>query len=189
MDEACQRGGGGRLETQPSARSDTPSQREGARPIIARALGTRSPGAWFSRGCMDVGESGYSDPKGVWGKLSSGSCEPFAQSLEAELAKAAAPGESEGRRGHRALEREEVAFPQKRALLGGQDHRVLRSVRLLPFANGGSHLRPGRKDTHPQGESQSRPPLRAMSAITLEGKLYMLEQERAFSRAKMWCAS
>ena len=29
--------------------------------------------------------------------------------------------------------------------------------------------------------------LSAMSGITLEGKLYMLEQERAFSRARTWC--
>ena len=61
-----------------------------------------------------------SDPKGVWGQLPSGSCESFAQSVEAEPAEAAAPGESEGRGGHRALERREVAFPQKRALKEGR---------------------------------------------------------------------
>ncbi len=33
---------------------------------------------------MDVREGGYSDPKGVWGELSSGSCESFAQSVEAQ---------------------------------------------------------------------------------------------------------
>ena len=65
-------------------------------------------------------EGGHSDPKGVWGELSSGSCESFAQSAEAQPAEAAAPGEPEGRGGHRALERTEVAFPQKRALKEGR---------------------------------------------------------------------
>jgi hypothetical protein len=67
-----------------------------------------------------VRESGYSDPKGVWGRLPSGSCESFAQSVEAKPVEATAPGESEGRGGHRALERTEVAFPQKRALKEGR---------------------------------------------------------------------
>ena len=48
------------------------------------------------------------------------SCKSFAQSLEAQPAQAAAPGESKGRGGHRALERREVAFPQKRALKEGR---------------------------------------------------------------------
>src|SRR5215207_174763 len=38
--------GGGRLEAQASARSDTPPKRSRARPI-ARAIGPRSTGAWF----------------------------------------------------------------------------------------------------------------------------------------------
>jgi hypothetical protein len=65
-------------------------------------------------------EGGYSDPKGVWGELSSGSCESFAQSAEAEPAEAPAPSEPARRGGHRALERKEVAFPQKRALKEGR---------------------------------------------------------------------
>jgi hypothetical protein len=48
-------------------------------------------------------EGGYSDPKGVWGELSSGSCESFAQSAEAEPAEAPAPSEP-ARRGE-AIER------------------------------------------------------------------------------------
>jgi hypothetical protein len=47
------------------------------------------------------------------------------------------------------------------------------------------------------GEHLSRDNLSAMSGITrgitrgitLEGKLYILEQDRAFSWEKMWCAS
>jgi hypothetical protein len=133
---------------------------------------------------VEVRASGYSDPEGVWGKLPSGSCESLAQSLEAEslCREAPAPGEPEGGGGHRALERTEVAFPQKRALKEG---------RTIVFADEGwastcclwwfSHLRPGGEDAHPQGEPHARSPLKAMSGITLdEGKLYIIEQERAF---------
>ena len=71
---------------------------------------------------MDVQESGYSDPQREF--LGSAtirlSCKSFAQSLEAQPAQAAAPGESKGRGSHRALERREVAFPQKRALKEGR---------------------------------------------------------------------
>src|SRR5215204_4772145 len=69
---------------------------------------------------MDVREGSYSDPKGVWGELPPSAREPFAQSLEAEPPEAAAPSESEGRGGHRALERREVATAQKRALEEGR---------------------------------------------------------------------
>src|SRR5918998_2530354 len=133
--------------------------------------------------------SGYSDPKGVWGQLSSGSCESFAQSVEAESAQAAAPGESEGRGGHRALEGTEVAFPQKRALKEG---------RTIVFADqSGFYLLPMVVRTYaPVGrtpvlhEHLSRDHLWAMSGITLDGRLYMVEQEeRAFSRERMWCVS
>src|SRR4030095_13105457 len=58
---------------------------------------------------------------------------------------------------------------------GGQDHSVCRPVGLLSVAYGGSSLRSSGKDAPP-----TREPLSAMSGITLECKLYMLEQERAF---------
>ena len=124
-------------------------------------------------------EGGYSDPKGVWSELPSGSRESFAQSFEAESAEAPAPSESEGRGGHRALEREEVAFSQKRALKEG---------RTIVFADqSGFYLLPMVVRTYaPVGktpvlkEKLSRDHLSAMSAITLEGKLYMTFQERAF---------
>jgi hypothetical protein len=38
-------------------------------------------------------------------------------------------------------------------------------------------------------ENLTRDHLSVMSGITLEGKLYMLEQDKAFSREKMWCVS
>jgi transposase len=124
-------------------------------------------------------EGGYSDPKGVWGELSSGSCESFAQSAEAEPAEAPAPSEPARRGGHRALERKEVAFPQKRALKEG---------RTIAFADqSGFYLLPMVVRTYaPVGktpilkENLTRDHLSAMSAITLEGKLYMIEQERSF---------
>src|SRR5215204_6023994 len=81
----------------------------GAADETARASGAGSRGSRLSGRIVDVRESGYSDPKGVRGELSSGSRESFSQSLEAEPAEeATAPGESEGGGGHRlALEREE----------------------------------------------------------------------------------
>jgi transposase len=72
-----------------------------------------------------------------------------------------------------------VAFPQKGALKEG---------RTIVFADqSGFYLLPGVVRTYaPVGktpilhEHLSRDHLSAMSAITLEGKLYMMEQERAF---------
>jgi hypothetical protein len=77
------------------------------------------------------------------------------------------------------LERREVAAPQKRALKEG---------RTIVFADqSGFYLLPMVVRTYaPVGktpilkENLSRDHLSAMSAITLEGKLYMLEQERSF---------
>jgi hypothetical protein len=128
---------------------------------------------------MDVWEGGYSDPKGVWSELPSGSRESFAQSFEAQPAETAASSEPARRGGHRALEGKEVAFPQKRALKEG---------RTVVFCDqSGFYLLPAVVRTYaPVGktpvleENLTRDHLSAMSAITLEGKLYMLEQERAF---------
>src|SRR5215204_2662817 len=151
----------------------------GAADETARASGAGSRGSRLSGRIVDVRESGYSDPKGVWGQLPSGSRESFSQSLEAEPAEATAPGESEGRGGHRALERTEMAFPQKRALKEG---------RTIVFADqSGFYLLAMVVRTYaPVGKTPilskkiSRDHLSAMSGITLEGKLYMIEQERAF---------
>jgi hypothetical protein len=115
----------------------------------------------------------------VRGQLPSGSCEPFAQSFEAELAEAPTPGESEGRGGHRTLEGAQVAFSQKRAQKEG---------RTIAFADqSGFYLLPMVVRTYaPVGktpilrEKLTRDHLSAMSAITLDGKLYMIEQDRAF---------
>jgi hypothetical protein len=81
-----------------------------------------------------------------------------------------------------------VAFPQKRALKEG---------RTVVFCDqSGFYLLPAVVRTYaPVGktpvleENLTRDHLSAMSAITLEGKLYMLEQERAFSREKTRYAS
>jgi hypothetical protein len=77
------------------------------------------------------------------------------------------------------LERKEVAFSQKRALKEG---------RTIVFADqSGFYLLPAVVRTYaPIGqtpllhEQLSRDHLSVMSAITLEGKLYMIEQERSF---------
>lgn len=78
------------------------------------------------------------------------------------------------------MEREEVAFSQKKA------HK---EDRTIVFADqSGFYLLPAVVRTYaPIGqtpvlhEQLSRDHLSVMSAITLEGKLYMLEQERAFN--------
>src|ERR671916_3177765 len=128
---------------------------------------------------MDVWGGGRSDPEGVRGQLSSGAREPFAQSIEAEPAEAPTLGEPTRRGGHRTLEREEVAAPQKRALKEG---------RTIVFADqSGFYLLPAVVRTYaPIGrtpvlhEQLSREHLSTISAITEEGKLYMMEQDRAF---------
>src|SRR5215218_4260506 len=128
---------------------------------------------------MDMPEGGTGDPKRVWGQLPPGACESFAQGVQTESAESTAPGQSEGRRRHRALERKEVAFPQKGALKEG---------RTIVFCDqSGFYLLPMVVRTYaPVGETPilkenlTRDHLSAMSAITLEGKLYMLEQEKAF---------
>jgi hypothetical protein len=81
-----------------------------------------------------------------------------------------------------------VAFPQKRALKEG---------RTIVFADqSGFYLLPAVVRTYaPVGktpilkENLTRDHLSAMSAITLEGKLYMIEQERAFKGEDVGCAS
>ena len=77
------------------------------------------------------------------------------------------------------MEREEVAFSQKRALKEG--------TTILFADQSGFYLLPAVVRTYaPIGqtpvlhEQLSRDHLSAMSAITLEGKLYMKEQERSF---------
>jgi len=81
-----------------------------------------------------------------------------------------------------------VAFSQKRALKEG---------RTIVFADqSGFYVLPMVVRTYaPVGktpvlkENLTRDHLSAMSGITLDGKLYMLEQERAFSRERTRYAS
>src|SRR5829696_2850042 len=179
VDEAGSRWRRSRSFKAPTRSRSTAAPERGAACQGSRASGTGSRGSRLSRRCVDVRAGGYSDPKGVWSQLPSCSRQPFAQSFEAELAKTAAPGESKGRGGHRALERGEVAFPQKRAQKEGT---------TIVFADqSGFYLLPMVVRIYaPVGktpilkEHLTRDHLSAMSAITLEGKLYMKEQERAF---------
>ena len=71
------------------------------------------------------------------------------------------PQRRANQRDEEAIERwKEQRWPQlKKGAKGGKDHSVLRPVGLLPVAYGGSHLRPGGKDAHSQGESHARSPL------------------------------
>jgi hypothetical protein len=128
---------------------------------------------------MDVPEGGKGDPKRVWSELPPGAREPFAQEIKVEFAKARASSEPAGRRSDRTLERGALAFSEKRALKEG---------RTIVFCDqSGFYLLPTVVRTYaPVGqtpilhEQLSRDHLSVMSGITLEGKLYMLEQERAF---------
>src|SRR5215203_7337013 len=95
------RGGGSKAPTRPWS---TAAPERGAARQATRTSGAGSQGARFPGRSVDVRESGYSDPKGVWSQLPSGSRESFAQSLEAELAEeAAAPGKYQ--RDEEAIER------------------------------------------------------------------------------------
>src|SRR5215217_7117174 len=76
----------------PPADSRGPGRERGAARQGARASGAGSRGSRLSGRSVDVRESGYSDPKRVWGKLPSGSRESFSQGFEAKLAETAAPG-------------------------------------------------------------------------------------------------
>jgi hypothetical protein len=86
------------------------------------------------------------------------------------------------------LEREALAFPQKRALKEG---------RTIVFADqSGFYLLPMVVRTYaPVGrtpilkENLTRDHLSAMSAITLDGKLFMIEQERSFISCAKFRAS
>jgi transposase len=128
---------------------------------------------------MDVREGSYTDPKRVWGQLPSGSRESAAQIFEAKLAKATAASKAERRRGHRTLEDGSLACPEKRALKEG---------RTIVFCDqSGFYLLPMVVRTYaPVGqtptlhENLTRDHLSAMSAITLDGDLYMIEQDKAF---------
>src|SRR5215210_4171524 len=128
---------------------------------------------------MDLREGSYSDPKGVWGQLPPGACESGGEGARTLLAKTTAQGSAAQRGGHRQLETKEMAIPQKGALKEG---------RTIVFCDqSGFYLLPTVVRTYaPMGETPilrehlSRDHLSAMSGITLEGKLYMLEQDRSF---------
>ena len=167
MDEAGSRWRRSTSFKAPTRSWSTAAPERGAACQGARASATGSRGSRLSRRCVDVRAGGYDDPKGVWSQLPSCSRQPFAQGFEAEPAKTAAPSESEGRGGNRALERGEVAFPQKGAQKEG---------RTIVFADqSGFYLLPMVVRTYaPVGktpvleEHLSRDHLSAMSAITRE---------------------
>jgi transposase len=124
-------------------------------------------------------EGGRGDPKGVRGELPSGPREPSRPGVGPFPAKAFSPSEPARRGGDRTLEGREMAFPKKGALKEG---------RTIVFCDqSGFYLLPMVVRTYaPVGETPilrehlTRDHLSVMSGITLEGKLYMSEQERAF---------
>jgi len=128
---------------------------------------------------MDVPEGGKGDPKRVWGELPPGAREPLAQEIKVEFAKARASSEPAGRRSDRTLERGALAFSEKGAIEEGRT--------ILFVDQSGFYLLPTVVRTYaPVGqtpilhEQLSRDHLSVMSGITPDGKLLMIEQERAF---------
>jgi transposase len=128
---------------------------------------------------MDVREGSGGDPKRVRCSLPPSTRKPFAKEGESESAKARAPSKPEGRRGHKTLERGTLAGTEKGALEEGRT--------ILFVDQSGFYLLPTVVRTYaPIGqtpilhEQLSRDHLSAMSGITLEGKLLMIEQDRAF---------
>ena len=135
---------------------------------------------------MDVRESSRGDPQRVRRELPPGTREPFAQEVEVEFAKARASSESAGRRSDRTLERGALAFSEKGAIEEGRT--------ILFVDQSGFYLLPTVVRTYaPIGqtpilrEQLSRDHLSVMSGITLEGKLLMIEQERAFKGEDVVC--
>ena len=80
-------------------------------------------------------------------------------------------------------------LPSKKSAEGGQDHSVLRPVGLLSVTPMVVRTYAPVGKTPILKENLTRDHLSAMSGITLEGKLYMIEQENVPSKEKMWCAS
>jgi transposase len=106
--------------------------------------------------------------------------------LRFEFAKARASSESAGRRSDRTLERGALAFSEKGAIEEGRT--------ILFVDQSGFYLLPTVVRTYaPIGqtpilrEQLSRDHLSVMSGITLEGKLLMIEQERAFKGEDVVC--
>jgi transposase len=113
-------------------------------------------------------------------------CRVVAQEVEVEFAKARASSESAGRRSDRTLERGALAFSEKGAIEEGRT--------ILFVDQSGFYLLPTVVRTYaPIGqtpilrEQLSRDHLSVMSGITLEGKLLMIEQERAFKGEEVVC--
>src|SRR5215213_9123169 len=133
---------------------------------------------------MDMREGGCSHPKGVRSQLPSGACASGGADARSLLAKTTAPSRAAGRGGHRTLEREEAALPQKGALKEG---------RTIVFVDqSGFYLLPAVVRTYaPIGqtpvlhEELSRDHLSAMSGITLEGKLLIIWDGSPIHRAKV----
>src|SRR5215213_7971322 len=128
---------------------------------------------------MDVREGGYGDPKGVRSELPSGARQPGGEGARSLVAEASSASQPARRRGHRTLEERTLARVEKGALKEG---------RTIAFADqSGFYLLPMVVRTYALvgktpilKENLTRDHLSAMSAITLDGKLYMLEQERPF---------
>jgi hypothetical protein len=172
-------GGGGvgvlRRRPAPGARPRLSEQQRAnkAPELLERGAGSRLSG----RG-MDLREGGYGDPRRVRGELPPGS--RVSRLLEAPRQSLQKPPRQASQREEETIEhwKERRGLPSKKGAKVRQDHSVVRPIGLLPVAHDGSHLRSGGKDAHPRGGPHARSPLKAMTAITLDGKLfYMMEQK------------
>src|SRR5215207_9549207 len=137
---------------------------------------------------MDVREGGYGDPKGVRSELPSGARQPGGEGARSLVAEASSASQPARRTDHRTLEERTLARIEKGALKEG---------RTIVFCDqSGFYLLPMVVRTYaPVGktpilkENLTRDHLSAMSGVTLEGKLYMIEQEKAFNVQGRGCGT
>jgi transposase len=128
---------------------------------------------------VDLQEGSGRDPKRAWSCLPPGTCEPTGQGTRAFFTEVSTPSEPTRRGSHKALEGRSLAAAEKGALEEGRT--------ILFVDQSGFYLLPCVVRTYaPVGqtpvlrEQLSRDHLSAISGISLEGKLFMMEQKRAF---------
>lgn len=163
---------------QPSRRDLTP-YRQPVREVQGVGEHLRCRGLWLSGPSVDGPTPEMADQRRVRGELPSRSRQPSGEVLGALFAETRSAGQPARRVGHRRLERESLAGVEKGALEEG---------RTILFADQpGFYMLPAVVRSYaPVGwtpvlkEQLSHDHLSAMSGITLEGKLLMMEQDRAF---------
>jgi transposase len=166
-------------QTLPSTRCEATPYRRAACHSEGASEHLRCRGIWVAGQGVDGSAPEMADQRGVRGELPSRSRQPSGEILGALFAETCSPGEPAQRGGDRALERGALARAEKGALKEGRT--------ILFVDQSGFYMLPAVVRSYaPVGqtpvldEQLSHDHLSAMSGITLEGKLLMMEQDRAF---------